>query len=83
MRPRPGLREGGTLQKAIFPMVQIPRDEYGDVYHLVTRCERKWAREEHAPQRYAIVAVLQQETDVNIYQQISQRIRAAARARVR
>lgn len=83
MIPKPGVREGGTLQKAAFRMARIPRREYGDVYHLVVRCEKKWARDEHAPQRYAVVAVLQQETDVNIYQQISQRVRAAARARVR
>ena len=83
MKPRPGTREGGTLQKAVFLMRQVPKAEWGNTYHLVIRCEQKWARLEHAPQRYAVVVVLGQETDGNIYEQISQRIRAAARARVR
>ena len=79
MDPRPGVREGGTLQKAIFRMPRFPRRDYGDTYHLVVRCEKKWARVEHAPQRYALVVVLRQEGEVNIYQRIDQRIRAAAR----
>lgn len=83
MEPSPTTREGGTLQKATLAIRRIPRDEWGDTYHLVVRCERKWARIEHAPQRYAVVVVLAQEGDVNIYEQINQRIRAAARARVR
>jgi Subtilase family len=83
MKPGPRAREGGTLQRAVFSMAQIPRPEWGDTYHLVVRCERKWARDEHTPQRYAVVVVLRQETDVNIYQQIMQRIRGAVRARVR
>jgi subtilisin family serine protease len=83
MTPGPRTREGGTLQKAVFSMRRIPRPEWGNTYHLVIRCEGKWAGVEHAPQRYAVVVVLRQEGDVNIYHQIAQRIRAAARARVR
>ena len=83
MEPTPTAREGGTLQKAVFPMQRRPRHDYGDTYHLVVRCEKKWARPEHTPQRYAIVVVLRQEGAVNIYQQIRQRIRAEARARIR
>lgn len=83
MEPGHRLREGGTLQRAVFSMKQIPRAEYGDTYHLVVRCEKKWARDEHAPQRYAIAVVLRQAADVDIYQQVRQRIRAAARARIR
>jgi subtilase family protein len=83
MNPGPRTREGGTLQRAVFPMTQNPRPEWGDTYHLAIRCEGEWARVEHAPQRYAVVVVLRHEADVNIYQQITQRIRAAARARVR
>src|SRR6266850_148671 len=30
MNPTPTLREGGTLQKAIFPMLRFPRDDYGN-----------------------------------------------------
>jgi hypothetical protein len=83
MKPTPTIREGGTLQKAIISLRQVPGAEWGDTYYLVIRCEKKWARPEHAPQRYAVVVVMEQEADVDIYEQISQRIRAAARARVR
>jgi Subtilase family len=82
MKPGPDAREGGTLQKAIFSMTRPPL-EYGNIYHLVVRCEKKWARIEHEPQRYAIVVTLQQQGAVNIYQQVNQRIRTAVRARVR
>ena len=83
MEPKPKTREGGTVQKATFSMPRFPRRDYGSTYHLVVRCERKWARVEHAPQRYALVVILRQAGEVNIYQQIVQRIRGAARARVR
>ena len=83
MEPGPEIREGGTVQRAAFEMRQPPRPEYGDTYHLVVRCEKKWARPEHAPQPYSIVVVLRQQGAVNIYEQVSQRIRAAVRARVR
>ncbi len=83
MKPSATVREGGTLQKAAFRMKQIPRAEFGNTYHLVVRCEKKWARPEHAPQNYSIVVVLRQEGAVNIYNQVMQRVRVAARARVR
>ncbi|MFZ0520971.1 MAG: S8 family peptidase [Candidatus Acidiferrales bacterium] len=81
MEPGHRAREGGTLQKAVFEMKQIPRALYGDTYHLVVRCERKWARDEHSPQRYAIVVVMRQQAHVDIYNEIRQRIRARARVR--
>jgi hypothetical protein len=83
MNVGPEAREGGTVQKAAFEIRRPPRADYGDTYHLVVRCEKKWARPEHEPQRYAIVVVLQQQGAANIYEQVSQRIRAAVRARVR
>jgi hypothetical protein len=83
MTPGPDAREGGTVQKAIFAMTRPPKIEYGNTYHLVVRCEKKWARIEHAPQRYSVVVALRQQGAVNIYQQVSQRIRAAVRARIR
>lgn len=30
-----------------FPMKRKPTTDYGDTYHVVVRCEKKWAREEH------------------------------------
>ncbi|MBN1255046.1 MAG: S8 family peptidase [Deltaproteobacteria bacterium] len=72
--PKPGLREGGTLQCATFTMRRTPQTDYGDTYFLVVRCEKKWAREEHAPQRYAVVAVMKHSADVNLYNRIRERV---------
>jgi len=81
MEPTPTVREGGTLQSATFTMRRNPQDDYGDTYYLVVRCERKWARGEHNPQRYAVVVVVQHSAQVNLYNTLRERI--AARLRVR
>ena len=83
MVPKPGYREGGTLQKAIFTMRRAPRTDYGETYYLVLRCERKWAKDEHAPQRYAAVVVVEHSAEVNLYDRIRQRVRAVVRLRAR
>ena len=67
MKPRPTVREGGTLQKAIFTIRRRPSPDYGDTYYLVVRCEKKWARDEHGPQRYAVVVVVEHLSEVNLY----------------
>ena len=81
MTPSPTLREGGTLQKGTFTMHQKPSADYGDTYYLVVRCEKKWAGDEHTPQRYALVAVVEHSAQINLYNTI--RERAMARLRVR
>jgi hypothetical protein len=81
MEPKPSLREGGTLQKATFTMKRAPDPTYGDTYHLVVRCERKWARTEHAPQRYAVVAVIEHSANINLYNTIRDRVTARLRVR--
>lgn len=80
MTPGPNLRESSTLQKGTYRLVR-PADGYGDTYHLVVRCERKWARDEHAPQRYAVVVVMEQSENLNLYTRLRERtqIRVAAR----
>ncbi len=83
MKPSPTEREGGTLQKATFAMQRKPLRDYGDIYYLVVRCEKKWARDEHAPQRYAVVAVVQHSAQINLYNTIRARVRALAQLRVR
>jgi hypothetical protein len=83
MTPSPTVREGGTLQKGIFTMHRRPSIDYGDTYYLVVRCERKWARDEHAPQRYAAVAVIEHSAQINIYNTIRQRVMARLRVRPR
>ena len=81
MVPGPNLREGGTLQRADFIMKRNPMYDYGDTYFLVVRCERKWARDEHGPQRYAVVVTIKHAEAINIYSRIQQRIQARVRAR--
>jgi hypothetical protein len=83
MEPSSTLREGGTLQKASFMMKRQPNPEYGDTYYLVVRCERKWARTEHAPQRYAAVVVVEHSASVRLYGEIRTRVQEAARMRAR
>lgn len=83
MIPGSQAREGGTLQRATFRMRINPREDYGDTYYLVVRCERKWAQDEQGPQRYAVVVVVEHTANVNLYNTIRQRVRAAIRIRAR
>jgi hypothetical protein len=81
MNLKPNLRENSTLQKATFTMRQRPRRDYGDTYHLVVRCEGKWAGDEHSPQRYAAVVVIEHTAQVNLYAKIRARVQSAIRVR--
>jgi hypothetical protein len=72
-------REGGTLQKGVFQMRRAPRAEYGDTYYLVVRSERKWARDEQGPQRYAVVVEIRHSAQVSLYNRIRQRVTARVR----
>jgi len=83
MKPTSTQREGGTLQKAVFTMQRRPPRDYGDTYFLVVRCEKKWARDEHAPQRYAVVAVVEHSAHINLYNTIRERLMARLRVRPR
>lgn len=81
--PTPSVREGGTLQKATFSMRRQPDREYGSTYYLVVCCEKKWARDVHAPQRYAVVATVEHSANVNLYNIIRNRVEAPVRVRSR
>lgn len=83
MEPTPTAREGGTLQRATFTMKRNPSTDFGDTYHVVVRCERKWAREEHSPQRYAVVVVEEHSAAINIYDRIRGRVEETVRIRAR
>lgn len=83
MVPKPTVREGGTLQKATFTMMKKPSTDYGDTYHVVIRCEKKWARDEHAPQRYAVVVVVEHSARLDLYNRIRERVRERIRVRGR
>jgi len=81
MLPGPQAREGSTLQKATFWMRRTLSADYGDTYYLVVRCERKWARDEHAPQRYAVVVSVEHTQRLDLYSRIRQRVQARVRVR--
>jgi hypothetical protein len=81
--PSPIVREGGTLQRGTFTMRKKPSTDYGDTYFLVVRCEKKWARDEHGPQRYSVVATMQHSAQINIYNTIRERVTARLRVRPR
>jgi len=83
MKPTPTVREGGTLQRGTFTMRRRPPADYGDTYYLVVRCEKKWARDEHAPQRYAVVVVMEHSAQINLYNTIRERVVARLRVRPR
>jgi len=83
MKPSSTQREGGTLQRGTFTMRRKPNTDYGDTYYLVVRCERKWARDEHAPQRYAVVAVMEHSAQINLYNTVRERVVARLRVRPR
>jgi Subtilase family len=82
MDVKPTEREGGTLQKASFTMKRTP-ENYGDTYFLVVRCQREWALDEHAPQRYATVVTVEHQAQVNLYARIQSRLQIPVRQRTR
>lgn len=72
MKPGPQLREKSTLQSAIATF-KADISNYGDRYYIVVRCESGWATELVA-QRFALVVEVAHEANIQIYQQIRQRI---------
>jgi hypothetical protein len=78
--PGPTIRDRGTLQRARLTMRQNLRDEYGDTYFLVVRCERKWSGEEDAPQRFSVVVEIGHPTVNRLYERIRERVRVRLQA---
>ena len=76
LKPAITQRERGTLQRA---SVRYQRDiaQYGNDYFLVVRCESGWAPPE-TEQRFAVVVELAHEAEVQLYQQLRQRVRVPA-----
>ena len=76
LKPAITLRERGTLQRA---SVRFQRDiaQYGNDYFLVVRCESGWAPPE-TEQRFSVVVELAHEAEVQLYQQLRQRVRIQA-----
>ncbi len=72
MVPGPTLREKSTLQSAVATF-KTDVSNYGDRYYVVVRCEAGWATG-IASQRFAVVVEIAHEANIQIYQQIRQRI---------
>ncbi|MBE9570247.1 MAG: S8 family peptidase [Proteobacteria bacterium] len=88
LEPGHRIRERGTLQKGIFPMIRNPDEGYGDTYYLVVQCSRNWSDEEK--QRYAVVVVLEHLglkatlfERASLYQAVQEQIEARERIRIR
>ena len=82
-QPRDGgyIRKKSTLQQGVHIFKRRGGRDYGDVYYLVVRAERKWAPAEIETQDYAVAVALQAD-DPQLYSvveaRISQRLRARA-----
>ena len=76
LKPAITQRERGTLQRA---SVRFQRGiaQYGNDYFLVVRCESGWAPPETG-QRFSVVVELAHEAEVQLYQQLRQRVRIQA-----
>lgn len=82
LEPGPMAREKGTLQTAAISMARAPAAEYGDTYYLVVRCERRWADDDDAPQRFAVVVELSHTAEIPLYERVQQRVELRVRQRV-
>ena len=70
--PGPQFREKSTLQSAVATF-KTDISTYGGRYYIVVRCEAGWATELDR-QRFALVVQVAHEAEIQIYQQIRQRI---------
>lgn len=76
----PQVRECGTLQSGTFTMRSNPAAEYGNLYHLVVRCERTWHPSEYEMQRFAVVVELTHTADIPLYERIRERVTVRIRS---
>ncbi len=72
----PELRGKGTLQKGVFTFTRAT--DYGDNYYLVVDCEQKWSDNK---QKYAVVVILETDSQVQLYNMVKQRVRTKRRIR--
>jgi hypothetical protein len=88
LEPKSSSRNGGysrkksTLQRCEFVMKRPEGSnvDYGDEYHLVVRCERKWAPPDIETQDFALAVTLCADNP-DLYNQVALRIQQRVRAR--
>ena len=84
LRPGVTLRSKGTLQKGVADIRNRNWSYDGGSFILAVSCLRKWAPEELAAQRFAVVAsVKHSDPAVHLYATLRQRVRPRLRQRVR
>jgi Subtilase family len=74
-------RKKSTLQRGVFTMKNRGKD-YGGIYWLVVRAERRWAPSNITSQDFAVAVTLSLD-EPDLYNQVKQRIQQRARARER
>jgi hypothetical protein len=72
--PGPQQRQRGTLQCGTFTAQQSLK-RYGDNYFIAVRCEGGWAADLVEQQRFAVVVELRHQAQLQLYQQIRERVR--------
>jgi hypothetical protein len=77
VEPGPQLRQKGTLQCGTF-VTQQNIERYGNSYFVVVRCEGGWASNLVDSQRFAVTVQLRHQAQIQLYQQIIERIRLRA-----
>jgi hypothetical protein len=88
LEPKSSSRNGGysrkksTLQRCecVMKRPEGTNVDYGNEYHLVVRCERKWAPSEIETQEFALAVTLCAD-DPDLYNQVALRIQQRVRAR--
>jgi hypothetical protein len=88
LEPTASSRNGGysrkksTLQRCecVMKLPERSNVDYGNEYHLVVRCERKWAPTEIETQDFALAVTLCAD-DPNLYNRVALRIHQRIRAR--
>lgn len=75
LKPGPQIRDSGALQVA---RVSFARgvEKYGDVYHLVVRCEGGWAAASVLRQRFAVAVEIGHQRPIQLYARVRERLRA-------
>jgi hypothetical protein len=75
-------RKKSTLQRCecVMKRSESSSVDYGNEYHLVVRCERKWAPSEIETQDFAVAVTLCAENP-DLYNQVALRIQQRVRAR--
>ena len=84
LKPGKNLRKCGTLQKGLLRVSKASWRYDGNPLYLAVICQRRWALAETTNQRFAVVvSLLHENSEVNIYERVSQQTQISQRVRVK